>query len=141
MPHHHLTLVPHPATAERGWMAAFHGPGAPVGMDLGGAELEVYVDVTTPPLWVPEPGGGAIVRAVDLDLDVVRGSDGGVLVDDEDEFADHQRTLGYPDALVAAAQVSCEAVLRAVTEHTPPYDETFRRWLAEVPSLGAPVEA
>ncbi len=141
-PRDQVTLVPHPDAAERGWMAAFHAPGAGSSwVQLGGAEVQVYVDVTTAPLWVPDPddpGRGAVVRAVDLDLDVVRGSDGTTLVDDEDEFAEHQRTLGYPDALVAAAQGSCDAVLEAVAGRVPPFDDTYRRWLAEVPSLGGP---
>lgn len=143
-PNDQVTLVPRPEATERGWMAAFHAPGTgpSAWVDLGGAEVEVYVDVTTAPLWVPGPDGeGAVVRAVDLDLDVVRGTDGTVLVDDEDEFAEHQRTLGYPDALVAAAQASCEGVLAAVTDHAAPFDGTCRAWLAEVPGLGPPPDA
>ncbi len=136
LPHDHVTLVPHRDASERGWLAAFHGPGGIPWAGLA-SEVEVYVDVTTAPLWLPD-GDGAVVRAVDLDLDVVRGADGTVLVDDEDEFAEHQRTLGYPDDLVAAAQASCDAVLTAVRGRVPPYDDTFRRWLAAVPGLGPP---
>ena len=42
-------------------LATFHAPGGLV---------EVYVDMTTPAEW-----DGAVLRAVDLDLDVVRGAD------------------------------------------------------------------
>ena len=54
--------------------------------------MRVYVDITTPPVW-----DGTVLRAVDLDLDVVRGNTGRVWVDDEDEFADHRVRFGYPD--------------------------------------------
>ena len=59
-PTNQVGLVPPPGPdAERGWLATFHDVGGPV---------RVYVDITTPPAW-----DGAVVRAVDLDLDVVRG--------------------------------------------------------------------
>ena len=54
-----VVLVPPPGPDdERGWLATFHAPGGPV---------QVYVDMTTPPAW-----DGPVLRAVDLDLDVVR---------------------------------------------------------------------
>ena len=84
-----VMLVPAPAAGERHWIATFHAPGGPV---------EVYVDMTTPPEW-----DGAVLRAVDLDLDVVRGVTGRVWVDDEDEFAEHRVALEYPEEVVAAA--------------------------------------
>ena len=76
-------LVPPPGPdADRGWLATFHAEGGPV---------RVYVDITTPPVW-----DGAVLRAVDLDLDVVRGNTGRVWVDDEDEFADHRVRVRLP---------------------------------------------
>ena len=79
-------LVPAPGPdVERGWLATFHDVGGPV---------QVYVDITTPPVW-----DGAVLRAVDLDLDVVRGNTGRVWVDDEDEFEaeeiDGERYVAY----------------------------------------------
>ena len=65
---------------------------------------EIYVDVTTVPRWTRAGDGLAEVRMVDLDLDVVRRFDGVTYVDDEDEFADHQLTLGYPVAVIDAAR-------------------------------------
>ena len=55
--------------------------------------FELYVDITTPPVW-----DGDHVTAVDLDLDVIRRFDGSWYVDDEDEFAEHQVGYGYPEA-------------------------------------------
>ena len=102
-----------------GWYAAtFHAPG--IWCDL-------YVDIATPGAW-----DGTVLRAVDLDLDVVRMPDplppgsvyagaekagrvaGEVFVDDEDEFAEHQVAYGYPAEVVEQAQASCDAVLADV---------------------------
>jgi uncharacterized protein len=92
------------------WIASFYTRG-------GRAQFDVYVDVTTVPVW-----GAATVSAVDLDLDVVRGFAGRSWVDDEDEFAAHRVRLGYPDDVVALALSSCERVLGAVRREEAPYD-------------------
>jgi hypothetical protein len=102
-------------------IATFHSPG--IWCDL-------YVDITTPASW-----DGAALRAVDLDLDVIRGDTGRVWVDDEDEFAEHRVSLGYPDALVAAALASCAEVQAAVVAGRAPYDGSAQRWLARVQGL------
>ncbi|WP_244931645.1 DUF402 domain-containing protein [Nocardioides sp. W7] len=116
-----VTLAPR----DRPWCATFHAPGI---------WCTVYVDMTTPPHW-----DGAVVRAVDLDLDVIRGSDGRVRVDDEDEFAEHQVTLGYPAEIVRVAEASRDAVLNAVRRAQPPFDlDTCRPWLAQVADLTPP---
>jgi protein associated with RNAse G/E len=67
--------------------------------------FELYVDITTPPVW-----HGDLVTAVDLDLDVIRRFDGTWFVDDEDEFAEHQVSYGYPADVVAAAEAECARV-------------------------------
>lgn len=121
-PHDHVVLVPGPGREEeRGFLAAFHAPEA---------RLQVYVDVVTAPVW-----DGAVVRAVDLDLDVVRGAGGEVWVEDEDEFVEHRAALGYPDEVATAALSSCARVERAVRGHRPPYDGSHRRWLAALAAL------
>lgn len=121
-PYDQVALVPGPGPAEdRGFLAAFHAPAGPV---------QVYVDVTTPPRW-----DGDVVRAVDLDLDVVRGTAGRVWVEDEDEFARHRVALGYPDDLVAAALRSCAGLEAAVRAAAPPYDGSHRAWLSVLAGL------
>jgi predicted RNA-binding protein associated with RNAse of E/G family len=92
--------------------------------------VSVYVDIATPPRW-----DGAVVRTVDLDLDVIRLVGGEVYVDDEDEFADHQVSLGYPDDVVAAALRSAARVRASVTGGHPPYDGSHERWLADLAGL------
>ncbi len=49
-----------------------------------------------------------MLRAVDLDLDVVRGNTGRVWVDDEDEFAEHRVAFDYPEDVVTSAVASAE---------------------------------
>lgn len=101
-------------------LPSFQPPGTP---------YEVYVDVCTP----PDLDAGEL-HAFDLDLDVVRGPSGRTWVDDEDEFAAHRVSLGYPAQVVAAATDACERVRAAVQARLPPYDGTAARWLAQVPS-------
>lgn len=118
-PTHQVGLVPAPGPDHRrGWLATFHDVGGPV---------QVYVDVTTPPAW-----DGSILRAVDLDLDVVRGRTGRVWVDDEDEFADHRVRFAYPADVVEAAMTACDLVLAAVAQAAAPYDGTAVGWLTLV---------
>lgn len=104
------------------WCATFNAPGI---------WCTVYVDMTTPPYW-----DGATLRAVDLDLDVIRGSDKMVWVDDEDEFAEHQVSLGYPPEIVMIAEASRDAVRDAVRRQQPPFDlATPQAWLRRVAGL------
>jgi protein associated with RNAse G/E len=92
----------------------------------------VYVDMTTPPVW-----DGSTIRAVDLDLDVIRGREGVVVVDDEDEFAEHQVELGYPPEIVELAEASRDRVHTAVLAEHPPYDGSHERWLEVLAGLSA----
>ena len=109
-------------------MATFHGPGGTTWVDLAGAALDLYVDMTT-----PAEIDGSTVRCTDLDLDVIRGANGMVLVDDEDEFAEHQVAFDYPPEVVQAAEESCAAVLAAVSARTPPFDGAASGvWLGRV---------
>ena len=114
-------LVPAADAVERGWPAPFHADGG---------QVDVYVDITSPPRW-----DGTVLRAVDLDLDVVRGTTGRVWVDDEDEFAEHRVSLGYPTPLVVHATRSCDLVRAAVLGRHAPYDGSASAWLARVPDL------
>jgi hypothetical protein len=91
------------------------------------AAAATYVDMTTPPVWE-----GSVLRAVDLDLDVVELHDGTVFVDDEDEFAEHQLTFGYPAEVVTMAERSAAEVVAAVREGAAPYDGTADAWLARL---------
>ncbi len=115
-------LVPGPGPdEERGWLATFHAAGGPV---------RVYVDITTPAVW-----DGDVLHAVDLDLDVVCGPTGRVWIDDEDEFAEHRVSLGYPDQITTLAMRSCDAVQAAMTAGRAPYDGSADVWLERLAAL------
>ncbi|WP_343996365.1 DUF402 domain-containing protein [Nocardioides dubius] len=126
-----VTLVPSANLPERGWMAAFYGRGRPWSKPAVATPVEIYVDITTPPRW-----DGVVLRAVDLDLDVIRGTTGRTWVDDEDEFAEHRRTLDYPDVVIAHATLNCEQVHDAVRNRIAPFDgATAERWLRTLSAL------
>ncbi len=70
-----------------------------------------------------------MLRALDLDLDVVRRQDGRTYLDDEDEFAEHQVAYAYPPEVVGMAEQSAADVLTALRASAPPYDGTADAWL------------
>jgi protein associated with RNAse G/E len=112
------------------FVASFNGRGVPTA---------IYVDVTDQPRW-----DGGTVRAVDLDLDVVQGWDGTLLVDDEDEFAEHQVEYGYPAEVVDAAQRSCDALVAAIAGGEEPWAGVGHAWCAlavDLPLAPLPVWA
>jgi hypothetical protein len=92
---------------------------------------EVYVDITTVPVWSAEGAGTVEVTMVDLDLDVIRLFDGTLFVDDEDEFAEHQQSYGYPPEVVAAAESTCREVYAAVRDGAEPFAQAGQGWLRE----------
>jgi uncharacterized protein len=123
----HVGVVP----TDGAWhLATFYRGEGPRWPTLGDSGVQVYVDMTTPAEW-----DGLTLRAVDLDLDVVRGFNGQVIVDDEDEFAEHQVAYGYPEHVVEGARASCAAVLAAVRGGHAPYDGTSHRWLEVLQGL------
>jgi len=105
------------------YLPAFHAPG--IWCDL-------YVDIATPAEW----GGadGAVLHSVDLDLDVIRLSDGTVKLDDEDEFEHHQIAYGYPAEIIALAEEWTERVYAAVLAGEPPFDGRAEGWLERLAS-------
>ncbi len=97
------------------WWTAIWGLGLP---------WDVYVDIITPPQWI-----GSTVTMVDVDLDVVRWSDGRTEVLDEEEFAAHQVELGYPERLVDTARATAARMAMAVEARHEPFGEVADRWL------------
>jgi protein associated with RNAse G/E len=47
---------------------------------------------------------GYVVDWIDLDLDLIQLQTGDVSIDDEDEFLEHQVSMGYPQWLIEASQ-------------------------------------
>jgi hypothetical protein len=120
-PNDQVGLVPSGADSDRAFLATFHSP--------GGSVL-TYVDMTSVPAW-----DGSVVRAVDLDLDVVKALDGTVYVDDEDEFEEHQVLFGYPAEIIALAEATKDAVLAAVSDERAPFDGAADRWFPVLAEL------
>lgn len=116
----HVVLLPH----DSWWVATIYGD------DLD-RPVDFYVDMTTPCVWSADESE---VRCVDLDLDVIRETDGRVWTDDEDEFAEHQITLGYPADVIQAARGSAAEVLAAISAGQAPFDGSAARWITKLQS-------
>lgn len=82
-----------------------------------------FLDISTPATFEEDR-----VTMIDLDLDVVRFSDGRVILEDEDEFAEHQVALDYPVAWVEAASAAAEWGLDAIARDIEPFSLVAQRW-------------
>jgi hypothetical protein len=111
-----VLLVPHDAW----WTAMFNPPPR---------TSEVYCDIATPAHWQ----GRHEVDLVDLDLDVVRRRESGLVqLLDEDEFADHRERFGYPDEVVEPARAAAITLMSALDDGTEPFASAYRKWLSLV---------
>lgn len=118
---HWVTL----ASADRGFMFTRYAP-SPSGL------AEIYIDLTTVPVWERLAGGVPVVRTIDLDLDVIRTfAEDRPWLDDEDEFAEHQVAMGYPAELVEATESEAHRLLREAGAEEGPFGTVGRRWLEQ----------
>ncbi len=83
-----------------------------------------YVDIVTPPTIED-----TTITMVDLDLDVIRNADGTVYVDDEDEFAEHRVTLGYPERWIDQARVTAARIALRLEGPGEPFGSVTEHWL------------
>ena len=110
-----VLLIPHGAW----WTGMFNPPPR---------TSEVYCDITTPARWE-----GDTVHIVDLDLDVVRRRETGLVeLRDEDEFAVHRERFGYPAYVVEEAHAAARRLLVELGDGTEPFATYYRKWLSEV---------
>jgi protein associated with RNAse G/E len=86
----------------------------------------IYCDITTPVEFADD-----VVTMIDLDLDVIRKCDGTIIIDDEDEFADHQVKYNYPADVIAQAQASCDWLATAVTTEEP-FLTVYKKYLDQI---------
>ena len=91
-----------------------------------------FVDIITPPVI-----RGDTIEMIDLDLDVVRRLDGTTFVDDEDEFAEHQIQLGYPDWMIDKARTTTAERFIAMSNLEEPFDQVCRDWYDKLAELTA----
>lgn len=118
---HYVTLIP-----EGQFVATFNAESVAV-------RSRVYVDVMSVPQWQD-----AEVQAIDLDLDVIRRYTGEVLIDDEDEFAEHQVAYGYPPELIDSVRRTADDLLVAVQTEQEPFGRVGFDWLARCQELLRP---
>lgn len=112
-PHGFVCLVPTIGT----WIASFYVDG----------DVYVYIDVTNDPV-----RSGDCVKAIDLDLDVVRWRDGRVVIEDEDEFIEHRELFGYPNDVTAKAEATATDLAEVVRAGVEPFGTAPAGWLARV---------
>ncbi|SEJ73191.1 hypothetical protein SAMN04487917_11165 [Arthrobacter sp. yr096] len=87
-------------------------------------DFRIYVDLATEHAWKSIRPGVTEFHMIDMDLDVIRSTQRGVFVDDEDEFEEHQVAMGYPQAMVDSMRAECAALFEAVDTMTAPFDIT-----------------
>jgi hypothetical protein len=117
-----VLLVP-----DRAWWTAMFNPPP--------RTSEVYCDVTSPARWQ----GRNAVDLIDLDLDVVRRRrTGRVELRDEDEFAAHRVSLGYPEEVVAPARAAAAWLRTALASGVQPFASAYRPFLAQVDGRSRP---
>ncbi len=83
-----------------------------------GRRYDLYIDIITPAAISPD-----IVTMVDIDLDLVRRADGEVTIEDEEEFADHQRRYGYPAYVIERAWQTTAALKQRLERREEPFGE------------------
>ena len=99
--------------------------------------VPVYIDLAWDLRWdAGEPTG------IDMDLDVVRTTDGrGVWIDDRDEWDEHRVRYGYPLDIVDRLETLAVDLERRVVASEPPFDlATPHAWLARLAALVPPNE-
>ena len=87
-----------------------------------------FVDIATPATWV-SPNR---YEMIDLDLDVVRGHDGVVDVEDEDEFEIHQVEYSYTADMVSRAVEETRLVVGMLQTGREPFFDVAESWLARL---------
>ncbi|MCK9486896.1 MAG: DUF402 domain-containing protein [Dehalococcoidia bacterium] len=94
------------------WYNAFHNH-EPVGRRA----MLTYCNVGTPVRLE-----GDTIHWIDLDLDVIDTQAQGLIVDDEDEFADHRQRMAYPEEVVRRAEAARDELLALGRSHAFPFD-------------------
>lgn len=84
---------------------------------------EHYVNIALPSTW-----DDGTLRFVDLDLDLIRRTDGAVVLDDADEFDEHRLRFSYPPELVARVWAAVDEVRDLMERRVPPFDTTLYDW-------------
>ncbi|MDE0546149.1 DUF402 domain-containing protein [Microbacterium sp. C7(2022)] len=91
----------------------------------------VYIDIAWDVRW-----RGGEPTGIDMDLDVVDRVDGGVYIDDRDEWDEHRVAYGYPAEIVEQLDALAYALEKQVAAHEAPFDTaTAQGWLDRLAEL------
>lgn len=112
-----VLLVPHVGD----WVATFYDVAHPQGVEL-------YLDLAIEPGWKRVRPGVVEFHLIDMDLDVIKTASRGIYVDDRDEFAQHARTMSYPQALCERLESAAAALTHAVAVTHAPFDGRDAAW-------------
>ena len=85
----------------------------------------VDVDIVLPARWDSDR-----LEETDLELDVLRASDGRVRVRDEEAFARVRVEWGLPDPIAARALATCADIQARLAAHAEPFGMVGPAWLA-----------
>jgi len=94
------------------WYNLFHNH-----RPVGARNMLTYANVGT-----PATIEGDTLRWIDLDVDVIQTAEHGILVDDEDEFAEHQVLMSYPPEVVSRVLEARDELLEAAWSGSFPFD-------------------
>lgn len=79
---------------------------------------------------------GGVPVGIDMDLDVVDRTIGGVFIDDEDEWAEHRVQFGYPQDIVERLEHVAADLEQRVRNRVAPFDEAVpETWLARLQTI------
>ena len=97
------------------WTACFH-PSDPV----------IDVDIVLPVQWQQN-----LLEEVDLELDILRTTNGHVYVRDQDKFDELRTIWSLPDDIARQAEDTCERVRVWVEQNAEPFGRVYRTWLSQ----------
>ncbi len=99
------------------------------------SSVEQYVDLTTVPELSIEDST-LVIRAIDLDLDVVLEFDATeAWIDDADEFAEHQVTMNYPESLIASTESETYRIREEMSSAVEPFNGVSQAYLRAAQEL------
>ena len=120
----------------RGWTVRFFHAVEGGGWRVAASEvgtLGLYSDIGTD---IDMDAAAREITGIDLDLDVILLGDRLVL-DDEDEFAEHRLSMDYPPDVAVQAERDAQEVLASVRAGLPPFDGRAEAWLRQFADRGA----
>src|SRR5262249_35227062 len=88
------------------------------------ADPVVDVDIVLPVRWIDD-----VLEEVDLELDVLRFTDGTVRVRDREEFDRLREMWAMPEHVAAQAEETCGQVRALVEQGAEPFGEVGHAWL------------